>query len=49
MAAEKRAVKAKKKKGKAKHSFILTLLLVLAVGYFTISLIDTQLKIKERQ
>ena len=49
MAAEKRAVKAKKKKGKAKHSFILTLLLVLAVGYFTISLIDTQLKIKERE
>ncbi len=49
MATEKRAVKAKKKKGKAKHSFILTLLLVLAVGYFTISLIDTQLKIKERE
>ena len=49
MAAEKRAVKAKKKKGKAKHSLILTLLLVLAVGYFTISLIDTQLKIKERE
>ena len=48
MATEKRAVKAKKKKGKAKHSFILTLLLVLAVGYFTISLIDTQLKIKEQ-
>lgn len=45
----KKSGKSKEEKGKAKHSFILTLLLVLAVGYFTISLIDTQLKIKERE
>lgn len=41
-------MKAKKRKPQ-KHSFILTLALLLAVGYFVISFISAQLEIREKE
>ena len=41
--------KAPAKKSKQKRSFILTLALVLVVGYFIITIIDLQLEIRERK
>ena len=41
----KKASRAKKRK----HSFILSLALLLVAGYFVISLVQTQLQIKERE
>ena len=43
-----REMKAKKRKPQ-KHSFILTLALLLAVGYFVISFISAQLEIREKE
>lgn len=41
-------MKAKKRKPQ-KHSFILTLALLLAAGYFVIGFISTQLEIREKE
>ena len=41
-------MKAKKRKPQ-KHSFILTLALLLAAGYFVISFISAQLEIREKE
>ncbi len=43
-----REMKAKKRKPQ-KHSFILILALLLAVGYFVISFISAQLEIREKE
>ncbi|MGN0520824.1 MAG: septum formation initiator family protein [Candidatus Fimenecus sp.] len=43
-----RKMKAKKRKPQ-KHSFILTLALLLAAGYFVISFISAQLEIREKE
>lgn len=40
---------AKRKRKKQKHSFILSLALLLAVGYFVISFVSTQLDIREKE
>ncbi len=45
--AKKKSAKAKKRV--QKRSFILTLALVLLVGYFIITIIDLQLEIRERK
>ena len=39
----------KTKRKKQKHSFILSLALLLAVGYFVISFVSTQLDIREKE
>ncbi len=43
-----RMMKAKRRK-KQKHSFILSLALLLAVGYFVISLVSTHLEIRQKE
>ena len=44
-----RNIMAKRKRKKQKHSFILSLALLLAVGYFVISFVSTQLDIREKE
>lgn len=49
MKATANAMKGTKKRKKQKHSFILSLALLLAVGYFVISFVSTRLEIREKE